>query len=170
MPRRRGLILILTSALLLTWLTFALWPASLDRDWIAEHAVAPTVTFAGDTVVVDGVRDLFVSQLEEAHRLGREPACYNTLIDNCTSRPRDQVDAAAPGMVPPTWKVVFPGYTDELMIGLGRLRGEQDLERARQRWWITNGRGRPATPPTSPGPSGTPWPWFREARPAGSMG
>lgn len=259
--KKRIILFGLLSALALAWLVFALWPASLDRDWIPEHAVTPRVTFAGDMVTVAGVRDfrfppggtpagtfetrtydlgrleslwyglsvfhpdgwrgpahgffsfgfddgtyvavsvearkekgekygiyrgllrtfeliyivgderdllldravsrpddvylfpveappagirdLFVSLLEEADRLGREPAWYNTLTDNCTSRLRDHVNAVAPGMVPPTWKVVFPGYTDELMIGLGRLRGEQDLESARRLWRI-NDRARAA--------------------------
>ncbi len=81
--------------------------------------------------------------MREADRLGREPAWYNTLTDNCTSRLRDHVNDVAPGLVPPTWRVVLPGYTDELMISLGRLRGNDDLDRARERWRI-NDRARAA--------------------------
>ena len=46
-------------------------------------------------------------------------------------------------MVPPTWRVLLPGYTDELMINLGRLRGGDDLAAARARWRI-NDRARAA--------------------------
>ncbi len=83
-----------------------------------------------------GIRDLFVSLLREADRLGRDPAWYNTLTDNCTSRLRDHVNAVAPGLVPPTWRVILPGYTDELLINLGRLRGGEDLATARRRYLI----------------------------------
>jgi len=258
---KKRLLRALAPAVLGGALIFALWPASLDRDWIAVHAVTPQVTFNGNSVVVDGVRnfrffpdqppvgdfetrtydlsrleslwyglsvfhpdgwrgpahglfsfgfddgtyvavsvearkekgesygvyrgllrsfeliyivgderdllldravsrpddvylfpieapvegirDLLVSLLREADRLGREPAWYNTLTDNCTSRLRDHVNDVAPGLVPPTWRVVLPGYTDELMISLGRLRGDGDLARTRQRWRI-NDRARTA--------------------------
>lgn len=83
-----------------------------------------------------GIRDLLVSMLAEADHLGRDPEWYNTLTDNCTSRLRDHVNDVAPGLIPPTWRVVLPGYTDELMISLGRLQGPEGLEAARRKWWI----------------------------------
>jgi len=85
---------------------------------------------------VHGIGDLFVSMLTEADRLGREPKWYNTLSANCTSLLRDHVNDVAPGMIPPTWRVVLPGYSDELMINLGLLQGSENLESARLRWRI----------------------------------
>ncbi|MDX2473796.1 MAG: DUF4105 domain-containing protein [Candidatus Krumholzibacteria bacterium] len=107
---------------------------------------------------VPGIRDLFVSMLTEADKLGRDPAWYNTLTDNCTSRLRDHVNDVAPGLVPPTWRVVLPGYTDELMIKMGRLRSGEDLTTARDRWWI-NDRARAAgdTPDFSRAVRDTAW-------------
>lgn len=251
--RKRGLILVV---LLLVGgaLAFALWPAATDRDWIPAHAVTPTVTFDGDHVVVQGVRNfrfssaappvggfetreydlsrletlwyglsvfhpdgwrgpahglfsfgfddgtyvaisvearkekgeaygvlrgllrnyeliyivgderdllldravtrpddvylfpvtaprpairaLFVSLLTEAERLGHKAEWYNTLTDNCTSRLRDHVNEVAPGLIPPTWRVILPGYSDKLLLNLGRLAGDEDLAAARQKYRI----------------------------------
>lgn len=38
--------------------------------------------------------------------------------------------------IPQTWRVVLPGYTDELMISLGRLQGPEGLAEARRKWRI----------------------------------
>ena len=116
-----------------------------ERDLLLDRAVSrpDDVYLFPIEASVEGVRDLLVSLLREADRLGRDPAWYNTLTDNCTSRLRDHVNDVAPGLVPPTWRVVLPGYTDELMISLGRLHGDDDLARARERWRI-NDRARAA--------------------------
>ena len=116
-----------------------------ERDLLLDRAVSrpDDVYLFPIEAPVEGIRDLLVSLLREADRLGCDPAWYNTLTDNCTSRLRDHVNDVAPGLVPPTWRVVLPGYTDELMISLGRLRGDDDLARARERWRI-NDRARAA--------------------------
>ena len=54
---KKRLLRTLTLFALGAALVFALWPASLDRDWVAVHAVTPQVTFNGDSVTVDGVRN-----------------------------------------------------------------------------------------------------------------
>jgi Domain of unknown function (DUF4105) len=116
-----------------------------ERDLVLNRAVnrPDDVYLFPVDVPVHGIRDLLVSLLNEADRLGREPDWYNTLTDNCTSRLRDHVNDVKPGFIPPTWRVVLPGYTDELMINLGLLRGNESLENARSRWWI-NDRARVA--------------------------
>ncbi len=116
-----------------------------ERDLLLDRAVnrPDDVYLFPVKAPVLGIRDLFVALLTEADRLGREPVWYNTLTNNCTSRLRDHVNEVAPGLIPPTWRVILPGYTDELMIGLGLLRGDDDLETARRRWWI-NERAREA--------------------------
>ncbi len=114
-----------------------------ERDLILDRAVnrPDDVYLFPIEAPVAGIRELLISFLEEAERLGHEPAWYNTLTDNCTSRLRDHVNAVAPGLVPSTWRVVLPGYSDELMMSLGRLRDGDDLEAARKLWRI-NGRAR----------------------------
>jgi hypothetical protein len=85
------------------------------------------------------VRELFVSMLEKADALHDEPEFYNTLTNNCTSKLRDHVNMIAPGLVPNSWKLVLPGYADELVKDLGLLGEDVSIEEARRRYWI-NGR------------------------------
>ncbi len=87
------------------------------------------------------VRELFVSMLEKANALHDEPEFYNTLTNNCTSKLRDHVNMIAPGLVPHSWKLILPGYADELVKELGLLGEDVTIEEARRRYWI-NGRAR----------------------------
>lgn len=109
-----------------------------ERDLVLNRAVGrpDDVYLFPVQAPAHGIRDLFLSLLAEADQLGREPQWYNTLTDNCTSRLRDHVNEIAPGFIPPTWRVVLPGYTDELVVGLGLLRGGLSLSEARERWRI----------------------------------
>lgn len=109
-----------------------------ERDLVLNRAVNrpdDVYLFPVDVPVV-AMRDLLLSLLTEADSLGRDPDWYNTLTDNCTSRLRDHVNDVEPGFIPPTWRVVLPGYTDEMMVNLGLLRGNESLADARARWRI----------------------------------
>jgi len=111
-----------------------------ERDLLLDRATArpDDVYLFPVQAPVSGIRDLLVSLLTEADHLGHEPAWYNTVTDNCTSRLRDHVNDVAPGMVPSTWRVLLPGYSDELMLNLGRMQGAEDLAGARRLWWIND--------------------------------
>ena len=85
------------------------------------------------------IRELFVSMLEKANDLRVNPEFYNTLTNNCTSKLRDHVNLIAPGLVPHSWKLVLPGYADELVKDLGLLGEDVTIEEARRKFWI-NGR------------------------------
>ncbi len=111
-----------------------------ERDLLLDRATArpdDVYLFPVDAPA-HGIRDLLVALLREGDRLGREPDWYNTLWDNCTSRLHDHVEEVAPDLVPPTWRVILPGYTDELMAGLGLLGGDADLDEARRIWRIND--------------------------------
>ncbi len=80
--------------------------------------------------------DLLVGMLGAAEELRDRPQWYNTISDNCTSRLHDQVDAVAPGRVPSSWKIILPGYSDELLQSLNLIAGDLDLETARARYYV----------------------------------
>jgi hypothetical protein len=90
------------------------------------------------------MRELFVDMLETANALCEEPEYYNTLTDNCTSRLRDHVNAIAPDRIPASWKIALPGYSDELMEGLGLLDSDVALAEARALHMINERAGRHA--------------------------
>ena len=78
------------------------------------------------------IRKLLEDMLRSANALRRTPRFYNTLTNNCTSRLRDHVNAVYPDRIPPTWKVILPGFSDELLRDLDLLRGDSDLADARR--------------------------------------
>jgi hypothetical protein len=69
-------------------------------------------------------RALFERLLARANQLAARPEFYNTLTANCTSTIVDAVDALAPGTVPMSWRVLLPGYSDDLAFDLGLLDTE----------------------------------------------
>jgi hypothetical protein len=82
------------------------------------------------------IRELFVDMLRSANSLHEKPQFYNTAFHNCTTVLRDHVNAVAPGRMPHSWKVLLPGYSDELLESLGLLDSDLTVEQARQRYWI----------------------------------
>ncbi len=86
----------------------------------------------------EGIRRLFVDMLQTANALRERPRFYNTLTGNCTTKLADHVNAIAPGTIPPSWRLILPGYVDELVQRLGLLNEEQDIAEVRRRYWIND--------------------------------
>jgi len=108
-----------------------------ERDLIRTRAV-----FRQDTVYLypikatqEKIRELFVDMLESANALRDRPEFYNTISRNCTTVLRDHVNIVAPGRLPHSWRILFPGYSDELLDRLGLLQdGGLSLDEARERY------------------------------------
>jgi hypothetical protein len=79
----------------------------------------------------DQIARLLRDMLTTANTLREKPRFYNTLTGNCTSKLRDEVNNVFPHRIPPTWKVVLPGYTDTLLRDLGLLKGETEIDKIR---------------------------------------
>ena len=72
-------------------------------------------------------RELFVAMLERANGLAERPEFYNTLWSSCTTNIVSHINDIAPRRVPLSFKVLLPGYSDELAYDLGLL--DTDLPR-----------------------------------------
>jgi hypothetical protein len=81
-------------------------------------------------------RRMFVEMLERATRLADAPEFYNTLFSTCTTNIVRHVNTIAPRRVPFSYKVLLPGYSDELAFDLGLIDTELPLEEARRRFHI----------------------------------
>ena len=104
-----------------------------ERDLIANRAVLrpDAVSLYPIEASPDAIRGILRSMLTAAQRLHAEPEFYDTLSNNCTTRLRDHVNEVVPGRIPASWKVVLPGYSDELLEKLGLIDSELGLEQAR---------------------------------------
>jgi hypothetical protein len=67
------------------------------------------------------MRALFVSMLNRANQLVREPEFYNTLTNTCTTNIVDHINVIAPGRIPVSYKTLLPAYSDDLTYDLGLL-------------------------------------------------
>jgi hypothetical protein len=81
-------------------------------------------------------RRMLVEMLERANSLADSPEFYNTLYSTCTTNIVRHVNTIAPRRVPFSYKVLLPGYSDELAFDLGLIDTDLPLEQARQRFHI----------------------------------
>jgi hypothetical protein len=99
-----------------------------ERDLVRTRAV-----FRPDRVYLypirasrDKIRELFVDMLDAANALHDRPLFYDTATRNCTTVLRDHVNLVTPGRLPQSWKILLPGYADELLDSL-ELLADSDL-------------------------------------------
>jgi len=83
-----------------------------------------------------GARALLLEMAESANRIREAPEFYHTVTNNCTTRIVDHVNTVAPGRVPRSWRILLPGYSDELAHELGLIETDLSLEDARGRWFV----------------------------------
>jgi len=83
-----------------------------------------------------GARALLLRMAESANRIRQAPEFYHTVTNNCTTRIVDHVNTVAPGRVPRSWRILLPGYSDELAHELGLIETALSLQDARARWFV----------------------------------
>jgi hypothetical protein len=67
------------------------------------------------------IEQMLVSMLRRADHLRDEPEHYNTLTNTCTTSIVRHVNELVPGRIPFSYKVLLPGYSDELAYDLGLI-------------------------------------------------
>jgi hypothetical protein len=73
-------------------------------------------------------RELFVSMLQRANQLAEQPEFYNTFTQNCTSTIVDHVESMYPDRIPWSYKIMLPGYSDELAYDIGLIDTQASRE------------------------------------------
>jgi Domain of unknown function (DUF4105) len=124
--------------------TYSLWKGMLkrfelmyvvadERDLIGLRALRQ-----GDDVYVypiratqEAVRELFVAMVRTASGLADRPEFYGTLRNNCTTRILRHVNAVVPRHIRYDWRVLLPGYSDELAWDRGLIDTTLPLDSAR---------------------------------------
>ncbi|HWM93047.1 MAG TPA: DUF4105 domain-containing protein [Thermoanaerobaculia bacterium] len=82
------------------------------------------------------IEQMLVSMLRRANRLREEPEFYNTLTNSCTTNIVRHVNELIPGRVPWSYKVILPGYSDELAYDLGLIDTDLPFAEAKRRFRI----------------------------------
>ncbi len=73
-------------------------------------------------------QEMFVDVMRRVNKLAREPEFYNTLTNNCTTNIRTHVNHLIPNDVPYDYRVLLPGYADELAYDLGLIEAKGSFE------------------------------------------
>ena len=86
----------------------------------------------------DRIRSIFVSMLERANRLHDEPAFYDTFRTSCTTTLLSHANAVASRPIRGGYRVLLPGYSDELLHSRGLLRTDLSLDAARDTFRVND--------------------------------
>jgi uncharacterized protein DUF4105 len=82
------------------------------------------------------IEQMFLSMLRRANRLRQEPEFYNTLTNTCATNIVRHVNELVPGRIPFSYKVLLPGYADELAYELGLIDTDLPFAEAKRRFRI----------------------------------
>lgn len=84
------------------------------------------------------MQKLFISMLTRANKLATEPEFYNTLTNTCTTNIVAHVNEIVPGRIPFSYKVLMPGYSDELARQVGLIDNTLSIEELRAKYRIND--------------------------------
>lgn len=82
------------------------------------------------------IEQMLVDMLRRANHLRTNPEHYNTLTNTCTTNIVHHVNELIPGRVPFSYKVLLPGYSDELAYDLGLIDTELPFSEAQRHFRI----------------------------------
>lgn len=82
------------------------------------------------------IEQMLVSMLRRANALREEPEFYNSLTSNCTTNIVSHVNDLVPGRVLWSYKILLPGYSDELAYDLGLIDTDLPFAEAQRRFRI----------------------------------
>ncbi len=86
----------------------------------------------------ENMRKLFISMLTRANKLATEPEFYNTITNTCTTSIVEHVNEIVPGRIPFSYKVLMPGYSDELARKIGLIDNTLSIEELRAKYRIND--------------------------------
>lgn len=84
----------------------------------------------------ENMQALFRSIMLRIQKLETEPEFYNTMTSSCMTNIVDHVNDIAPKTIPWSYKIVFPGYSDEVAYELGFVDTSVSLEELRARYLV----------------------------------
>jgi hypothetical protein len=94
-----------------------------ERDVIQKRVTCDLsdVYLYRSTATPEQARELFVDVMRRVDKLSKSPEFYDTLTNNCTTNIRNHVNHLKPEEVPYDYRVLLPGYSDELAYDLGLI-------------------------------------------------
>lgn len=84
------------------------------------------------------MKALFLLMLERANSLKDKPEFYNTLTSTCTTNLASHINTVTPGRVPFSFKLLTPGYSDQLAYELDLIQKQGTFEQTRAYYHIND--------------------------------
>ncbi len=94
-----------------------------ERDVVGlrtAYTRSPVYRFMMNTQPVK-MREMFLEIIARVNHLYEKPEFYNTLTNTCTTNLVHHVNAITPGRIPPSPRVLLPGYSARLLYRLGLI-------------------------------------------------
>jgi hypothetical protein len=77
-------------------------------------------------------RELFLDVMQRVNKLHDSPEFYDTLANNCTTNIRRHINHLKPDRVPYDYRVLLPGYSDDLAYDLGLIVPHGTFEQTKE--------------------------------------
>ena len=82
------------------------------------------------------IQAIFLEMIEETNNIKDNPRFYNTITDTCTTKIVRHVNKVTPNKIPFSYKVILPGYSDQLVYDLGLIDTNLPFEEIRSKFII----------------------------------
>jgi hypothetical protein len=106
-----------------------------EKDLIrvrTEHRKCDVYAYRG-SATPEQSQQLLVDILRRVNQLRDKPELYDTLTNNCTTNIVQHINKLAPGKVPQDYRVLLPGFADELAYELKLIDTSLPFEETKQR-------------------------------------
>jgi hypothetical protein len=101
-----------------------------ERDVLWKETIGyPQEAFLYRTTATPKLtQEMFVDVMRRVNKLTRQPEFYNTITNNCTTNIRNHVNHLLPDRIPYDYRVLLPGYSDEMAYDLGLIKAHGSYE------------------------------------------
>ncbi len=82
-------------------------------------------------------REYFVDMVVRLNGLHEQPEWYNTLTNSCSTALAEHFEHTSGDRLPLDYRVLLPGYSDDLVYELGLLPDGLTADEGRERWGVT---------------------------------
>jgi hypothetical protein len=85
------------------------------------------------TATPEQARRLLVDVMRRVNQLHDAPEYYDTLSNNCTTNIVRHINTLAPGSIPSDYRILLPGFADQLAYDLGLIDNSRPFAEVRKR-------------------------------------
>lgn len=82
------------------------------------------------------IREIFLKMLQEVNDIIDKPKMYNSITNNCITNIFKYVNAVSGKNMFFNYRILFPGYSDQLVYSLGHIDTELPFENIRERFRV----------------------------------